>query len=491
MKLNFKINDNTTVSSYQSHKQFKSSLFSNSEQESMNYEGFARNPVVVIHGFLGSKLIDPESGNYIWGDFREMDLIRGFSENQLKRLAHPMEYQTPLSKIKDNLISVDMLTKYNIRVLGFNFEREAYFKMINILESAGYVDDGKPLPKEKKFHSLFKFFYDWRRDISENAANLDEFIKVKRKYLQKKYKEIYGIDDFDIQFDIVAHSQGGLITRYYLRYGNQTLPNDYSLPKLTWEGKKYTDKIIFVGCPNGGYLDSLIELVNGLKIINHGPILPPAIIGTFPSYYQMMPVHRCMCFSYNTKKNNYVDIYDPKTWIKLKWGLANPNNHKVLDILLPNVSSRSMKRKIAVDHLTKCLRRSKQFYESIRIYDTDSNKVTTSYLFLGNAVPTSRRAEVDRKTGSIKITEMGAGDGKVLVSSALMDEREIDGWEPFLRSPVEWHTVIQLEAAHMGITDSPIFADNIIYCLLMSPSKKHRERREYLNKLLEATKSEQ
>jgi hypothetical protein len=480
----FKFKNDSSIGSYQSHKQYNQPLFSHSERESMEYEGIARNPVIVIHGFLGSKLIGAETGNHVWGDFKEVDLIRGYSNNLLKELAHPLEYQKPLSKLKDNLISIDMLTKYSIRVLGVNIERDAYHKMITILQSAGYIDESEPMPEGKKFNSLFKFFYDWRRDISENAARLHDFVKSKRKYLQGKYKEIYGVDNFDVQFDIVAHSKGGLITRYFLRYGNQMLPDDYSLPKLTWEGKKYIDKAILVATPNGGYLDALIELVNGLKVINYGPLLPPAIIGTFPSYYQMMPMPETNCFSYKHRKNKYIDIYDYKTWIKLKWGLANPDQLKYLDLLMPGIDSKSKKRDIAIDHLEKCLKRAEQFYKAMSVYDTDDDNMLSSYLFLGNAVPTSRRAEVDRRTGSIEITEMEAGDGKVLVSSALMDSREVDGWEPFLCSPIKRLTVIQIEAAHMGITESSSFADNIIYYLVMSPSKKHENRREYLNKLL-------
>ena len=487
--MKFKFKSGSTIGSYQSHKQYKHPLYSQSEQESMEYEGIARNPVIVIHGFLGAKLINKDSEKFVWGDFKEVDMIRGFSESKMHELAHPMEYQKPISELKDNLVASDMLTKYSIRVLGVHIEREAYQKMITILEQAGYVDESQPMPEDKNINTLFKFFYDWRKDISENAVKLHDFILSKRKYLQRKYKELYGVEDFDVQFDIVAHSKGGLIARYFLRYGDQVLPDDGSQPKLNWVGKKYTDKVIMIGTPNGGYLDSLIELVDGLKIINYGPLLPPAVIGTFPSYYQMMPMPGARCFSYNNKEDTFVDIFDFKVWIKLKWGLANPAQREYLDFILPDIKSKHRRRETALEHLKKCLEKAKQFYEAMSVYDTSANNLTSSYLFVGNAVPTSRKAEVDKKTGDIKITRMEAGDGKVLVSSALMDERDVFGWEPFLISSIKWESVIQIEAAHMGITESSSFEDNILYYLLMAPSKKFLNRKEYIYEMISKIKA--
>jgi triacylglycerol esterase/lipase EstA (alpha/beta hydrolase family) len=57
----------------------------------------------------------------------------------------------------------------------------------------------------------------------------------------------FGIKDHDVKFDIVAHSMGGLVARYYLRYGTQDLPPDGSLPELTWAGAQYVDNLIMVG----------------------------------------------------------------------------------------------------------------------------------------------------------------------------------------------------------------------------------------------------
>ena len=85
---------------------------------------------------------------------------------------------------------------------------------------------------------------------------------------------------------------GGLIVRYYLRYGTQDLPQDGGLPKLTWEGSRYVDKVIMVGPPNGGSIDALRNLVNGYKPALFLPHYAASVIGTMPSVYQMLPRSR-------------------------------------------------------------------------------------------------------------------------------------------------------------------------------------------------------
>jgi hypothetical protein len=91
------------------------------------------------------------------------------------------------------------------------------------------------------------------------------------------------------------------------------------------------------------------------------------------------------------------------------------------------------------------------------------------FLVAGDAVDTPRRASVDRKTGKFKIIEYGAGDGTVLRSSALLDERIGGEWRPGLVSPIDWSSVLFLFSDHLGLTQDEAFADNVLYWLLEDP----------------------
>jgi hypothetical protein len=471
---------NSSIGSYQSSRVYKKAITSDILQNSVDYEGVAKNPVIVVHGFLGAHLKNSKTGRDVWGSFTGIDAIRGYSNKELQELSLPMQQKKTLGELKDNIVPTEFLSTFDINLFGVHFQRDAYDKLLDILTEAGYCREDRPLPNKKKSLSLFTFYYDWRRDLPENALKLHAFILEKRAYIQEKYKELFNVDKYDVHFDFLAHSMGGLLSRYYLRYGTQNLPADTSLPNLDWAGSKYMDKLFIIGTPNAGYLDTCTEMINGLQIANHAPFYPPAIIGTFHSYYQMMPLLENRQLVYTDDPNGKpVDIYDPQTWIDLNWGLADPKQDKYLKILLPNISLKSERRKIAIDHLTKCLKRAKQFTQAMRVYYNSSKHKPSNlseYLFLGDAVKTRQTATVNRKTGKIKISTYGAGDGKVLASSARMDEPNAKKWKPFVISPIKWDAVIHLRAAHMGITAGDGFVHNLLYYLLAVPPKNYTSR---------------
>ena len=73
--------------------------------------------------------------------------------------------------------------------------------------------------------------------------------------------------------------------------------------------------------------------------------------------------------------------------------------------------------------------------------------------------------------GRITVKETGPGDGTVLRSSALMDERVASDLKTRLVSPIQWDQVLFVFSDHLGITKDPAFTDNLLYFLLESPRK--------------------
>ncbi len=462
----------SAVGSYQSARTFDRALSNAATRRATDFEGVARNPVIVIHGFLGSRLADSNTGQLVWGRF-------GASlpePDELRRLALPMKAGEPLRTLTSSADAVTILDAAEVQLAGFQFQLPGYRTVIDHLVESGYVDASQPLPPDKHFGTLYTFAYDWRRDLPENAARFGRFLRNIRSNLQVKYAELYHWKHYDVQFDVVAHSMGGLLARYYLMYGDQDLPADgESLPVADWRGAGLIDKLIVVGTPNDGYLDTLLELTGGLKLTPGSPVFPQGIIGTFPTYYQMLPGNGGGTGSYEDDiTGKPLDLFDPALWEELNWGLADPANDPTLQLLLPEHKTPEERRAVALDHLRKCLRRARQFRRAMAV-DTRPPDDVSLFLYAGDAVETAAEATVDRQTGKITVTGYGPGDGKVLGSSARFDLGPVD-LAPFSQSPVHWQSVTHVSAAHMGLFSSEVFQDNVSYTLLMLPTEGQRHR---------------
>jgi hypothetical protein len=94
------------------------------------------------------------------------------------------------------------------------------------------------------------------------------------------------------------------------------------------------------------------------------------------------------------------------------------------------------------------------------------------YLVAGDAEETPRVVRI--RDEGIRVVETGLGDGTVLRSSTLMDERGPERRTEPLKSPIDWSHTLFLAADHRGITKHPAFTDNILHFLLESPDRMPR-----------------
>lgn len=430
-----------------------------------------RNPVVIIHGVLGAKLADRQTGELVWGKFT----LGNFAPASGNRLALPMREGATLAELSDQLDPVGVLDRVRVQFLpGPPLAYEAYGSILETLGAAGYKPPGFSLigtGKTINHQRSFQFAYDWRRDNVENARRLYTFLIERRQQIQAEIQLLWGIEDYPVRFDIVAHSMGGLVTRYMLRYGDADLPADGSLPELTWKGAPLVERAVLVGTPNAGLVDAFRHLVEGAAFSGM-PAYPPAVVGTMPSIYQLMPRTRHhVAMNIDDPRQPIGDIYDPALWQRFGWGLAAPAQQTILARLLPDLPSAEDRQRVALEHLAKCLARAKQFHEAIDLPAHEPGS-TRLYLFAGDAVETNQSVSVDPRTGRIAVLQTNAGDRVVLRSSALMDERlgHPARWTtPRLVSPIHWRAVYFLRDDHMSITRSADFSNNLLFLLLQEP----------------------
>ena len=439
--------------------------------ESARYQGPDRNPIVVIPGILGTRLVDRTSGRVVWGAF-DGTFADPSDPEGARLIALPLGDTPRLTDLRDGVEPDGVLERIRIRLLGIPLELQAYAEILSTLGAGGYRDEalgfGGEIDYGERHFTCFQFDYDWRRDNVENAARLHRFLVEKRAYVREEYRRRFGIDRDDIKFDIAAHSMGGLITRYFLRYGAQDLPADGSPPELTWEGARYVQRVILIAPPNAGSPEALIELVSGWELGPLLPFYPPALMGTFPSTYQLLPRPRHSHVLWDGDPDRPVaDLYSPELWERMGWGLASPGAKPLLRDLLPDLPDPE-RRALALALQRRVLARSEAFAAAL---DRPARTPEGLDIFLvaGDARSTPRTVAVDSRDGSVRVIKTGPGDGLVLRSSALLDERVGREWAPRLVTPLDLAAVLFLPEDHLGLTRSPVFRDNLLFWLLEAP----------------------
>lgn len=424
-----------------------------------------RNPIIVIPGLLGSRLKDADTGRQLWGAFGGKAASPKKPED-LRLLAMPLRQEDADARV----VADGVLDRVKVKLLGLPLQVKAYYHILTMLGTAGFRDESLGLSGAVDYgddhFTCFQFAYDWRLSNAENARRLHRFILDKQAYVKRELDK-RGLGRDEVRFDIVAHSMGALVARYYLRYGTQGLPADGSLPELTWEGARYVERAILVAPPNAGSIEVLEHLVKGYK---PGPLVaryPAALIGTFASVYELLPRARHGAYVDARPPHRPLgDVLEVELWRKLGWGLLDPEQDEVLSWLLPEVAERAERRRIAAAFLARRLARARQFQAALD-QPAAPPPGTTLALIAGDSQPTDAVAAIDLESGAVEVTATAPGDGTVLRSSALMDERlGAETWRPTLETPITWHTVTFLFNDHLGLTRDATFTDNVLYQLM-------------------------
>lgn len=261
-------------------------------------------PVILIHGLLGGRLSDMDTGKEEWPGGLGKLLFSSYTD-----LALGIDPQT-----LEPLPSGYEVTGITDKAAG----RDFYQAIQDVLETAGGYQQTTVgtvvTPGEKRY---YVFAYDWRQDNVKTVRLLDAFIENIRRDFGRP----------GLKVDIIAHSMGGMLTRYYLRYGTVDELTDNEFP-VTWYGADRVRRAILLGTPNLGSARAINSIEMGVKI--GLKTMPPEVVSTFPSAFQLMthPLAQTLIDHAGEPLHQDQDWFDARFWEQNRFSIWDPTVEK-------------------------------------------------------------------------------------------------------------------------------------------------------------------
>ncbi len=206
------------------------------------------------------------------------------------------------------------------------------------------------------------FAYDWRENY---------FAEVKQLAHLVSELEHQGATSIAI----IAHSMGGLITSYYLRYGSQAPEEAVE----TWEGAIHIDKVVLATVPFRGSMTAFHNMKHGARFGLNTTLIKAQAFATFPSVYEMMPTYAPILLDGELKPLPYT-LYESELWERYGWGFLDtaPSEH-------------TRQKRLAL--VTTALHTGKHLYERLHAPLRHSPPLPTQMLYVfARSHPTLARA---------------------------------------------------------------------------------------------------
>lgn len=413
----------------------------------------ARTTVIFIPGIMGTQLKEKGHENTIWPG-TTLDLLLG---SHFSELALPVASDDVLKK-EDNLELAGLF----MAAAGKDF----YAPIIDTLQSSGGYRCA-PSAQISAETDCVIFTWDWRKDLVAAAQNLDQLIEKLRRLKNNP----------NLKVDIVAHSAGGLITRYYSRFGGQDVLNADQFD-ITYAGGKKIRKAILIGTPNYGSISALQQSIMGIPVA--WKEIFPEIIATMPSLYELLPHpdRSWMIDNYGERVERNLFIID--TWRESQWSIFDPSVQARLGKQFSNAADSKKYLNQLETFMTQGLIRGRRFHRALSFPQKDA---PNKFIVLGgDCVLTPARCLIERINGRDYVRllpqhvvnriegvdyaqlMLEPGDGSVTKASLLArDSLNPTDHEPG-DFPIDYEFFVCDE--HSSLTGNITFRDNLLNILL-------------------------
>ncbi len=394
---------------------------------------------VIVPGILGSGLVRPD-GTPVWLNVR----------NAVGYYSLTLPFRLPLSESRDDLVPRGLLgTETRMpRLFGFT----EYSDVLELLAAAGFVPF---VPGGRAPLTYHVFAYDWRRELVESARQLHAALEA--------LADQQG--DPEARFDVVGHSMGGLVARYYLRYGTAEPGGP-----VTWAGASRIRILLLVAVPNGGGLHALDVLLNGARLGLSYTTLAAPVVARMPSVYHLLPPVPSLLDA----KGDLLDasLHDVNTWERYGWGPYASNGAR-------RGSAGEDERNAHRDFLGAVLDRARVFHQALARRPETACPARVA-LIGGETLPTLARAIVPERPGFPRFESTNradadamfeAGDGRVTRASMLASHLPAAEEDEHGCGLPEVSRFFLGAADHHGIYAEPTF-QTVLLRLLLRPYRR-------------------
>jgi pimeloyl-ACP methyl ester carboxylesterase len=268
--------------------------------------------VVVIPGYYGTRLVEQTRGRLVWLSVREAL----FGTRSLAAQSSNLGIQNPVLVRPDGILE-------DIPVIPFLYSIKGYGTLLKMLRNLG--------PRTRIVPSA----YDWRMDLLDAVENLDKTIERLRNQGVRRIA-------------LVAHSMGGLVAAYYLRYGTQQ--PDQAVE--TWVGASQVDAVVLAGVPYHGSMRTFRNMQYGRSVGLNTMLLTAEAVSSFPASYYLLPAPGSDVLLSRSSEKLVGLLYRSDHWTKYEWGLLR-NGTGLSDVTIGSRRS----------YTERWLGRAKRFFE--------------------------------------------------------------------------------------------------------------------------------
>ncbi len=202
----------------------------------------------------------------------------------------------------------------------------------HLVRGEGYVRGNPDQPRDKDYPenppaeredrkrlaSLFVVYYDWRRDLAESACVLADRIA--------RIRAATGAS----RIHLVAHSYGGVVARYDLRYGGRDVVRERDCPvaggamaaAVNAPGGQGIDRAVLLGAPFHGSVMAFRALLEDFNLFGFLSLGLRDAVFTMPLAWELLPQAEPdgrVPLLAGVSGDGRVPLYALRTWVDRGW----------------------------------------------------------------------------------------------------------------------------------------------------------------------------